>query len=70
MMAKYVPTRVPEDVYKELVSKQTKFEDFGKKILGKSVKIPLTKVMRIIIKRPIYIQDDELISFIKRGKRR
>jgi hypothetical protein len=68
-MVKYIATRVPEDVYKKIFAKKIRLERAGEELLGKPVKLPLTKVLRIIVDKQTYITDDEMIRMI-RGKRR
>jgi hypothetical protein len=68
-MVKYIATRVPEDVYKKIFAKKIRLEKAGEELLGKPVKLPLTKVLRIIVDKQTYITDDEMIRMI-RGKRR
>jgi hypothetical protein len=69
-MAKYIATRVPEDVYKKIFAKKIKLEQVGKELLGKEVKLPLTHVLRIIVNKQTFLTDDEMIRAIRWKKKR
>ena len=63
---KYVPMRVPVDVYDEAVKVKGKLEKAGQEILGKPVRIPLTRVLRIKMKTPTTIPDYTLKKILKK----
>jgi len=64
---KYKAVRIPEDVYNDAVSSQRKLNATASTLLGKNVRIPLTRVFRIKMRTPTTIPD-ELLKKIARGK--
>lgn len=66
-VGKYVPVRMPTDVYNEACKVQEKLSESATKLLGRKVRIPLTRVFRIKMKTPTTIPND-LIKKIAKGK--
>lgn len=64
---KYKAVRIPIDVYSDAIKSQKKLNQTASELLGKPVRIPLTKVFRIKMKTPTTIPN-ELIRKIARGK--
>lgn len=64
---KYVPVRIPLDVYKEAVKSQSKMNKTATELLGKPVRIPLTRVFRIKMKTPVTLPN-EIIKRIAKNK--
>ncbi len=64
---KYKAVRIPIDVYNDAVTSQRKLNQTATTLLGKPVRIPLTKVFRIKMRIPTTIPD-ELIKSIAKGK--
>lgn len=68
MVKKYVPVRFPIEAYQNLQRKKEKMEEAVRQITGKQQKIPLTKVLIAISKKPLTIQDDVLLKLIRKKR--
>jgi len=64
---KYVPVRMPLDVYEDAVKSQRKLNKTASELLGKPIRIPLTRVFRIKMKMPTTISN-KIIKKIVRGE--
>ena len=65
MTKKYIIVRMPVDVHDSLKEKQRNMNDMYKKITGKNANLPLTKIMKVSVRQPIYLHDNELINLFK-----
>lgn len=65
---KYKAVRIPKDVYDEAVRVKAKLEATGRQILGRPVRIPLTRVFRIKMSTPTTIPDELIRRIIKKKK--
>jgi len=70
MNKKYVATRISKETHEALKVKQKKMMEMYKRLTGKTRNIPLTKVMNIIAKQPVYIEDVKLVKVVKKKKGR
>lgn len=68
-MVRYVATRVPIDVYNELKRKQINMSEMYFKLTGKKKNVPLTRVLRVVTKTPIYIEDNQLVRIFRRKRK-
>lgn len=62
---KYKIVRMPREAYDDLIRKKIQMENNLKNILGKKKNIPFTRVVRVVAKQPIYLDDFELSKMIK-----
>jgi hypothetical protein len=69
MAKKYTAQRFPLEYKKILENKKAKIEMDIKKITGKNVKIPRTKILGLMINQPLYLYDRDLIGLIKKNRR-
>lgn len=65
----YKPVRFPLDAYKNLVDKQTNMEKVASKLMGKKVTIPFTKIITIMSRNHLIIDDKSLIALVKKKQR-
>jgi hypothetical protein len=70
MAKKYIAVRVSLEAYKSFKIKQKNMNEMYRKITGKKKAIPLTKVINVSSKEPIFINDRELIKIFKNGGRK
>lgn len=62
--------RIDMECYNNFVIKQEKMNKIYKKITGKNKKIPLTRIIKISSKQPIYLDDNELMKIhSKKGRK-
>lgn len=64
----YKPIRFPLEAYKNLVDKQVKMEEIASKLIGKKINIPLTRIIMIMSRNPLVIDDKSLIALVKKKK--
>lgn len=57
---KYKNIRLSKEAYIKLKQKKEKMEVELKKMTNKNIRIPMTKVMKFIIDKPVFIGDTEL----------
>lgn len=62
----YKPMRVPIEAYKDLKKKKIKMEEVIKKTTGKSRRIPLTNIIRVVSKAPLILEDQDVFRLTKR----
>lgn len=65
----YKPIRFPTEAYNNLVKKQLRMEKTASEILGKPVKIPFTRIITIMSRNHLVIDDKSLIALVKKKKR-
>lgn len=71
MTKKYIQVRVPKEAYDNLRIKQDRMQRTASEITGKSIKIPITKVLNTILARPFNLEDETLVKMSRRrGKRK
>ena len=68
MSIKYKPMRIPNVAYDNFLIKKRKMEYKIKDILGKDVRIPLTKVLIAISQNSVTIPDQDLLKLINKRK--
>jgi len=68
MSKHYQPVRFPIEAYNNLLRKQTKMNEDASKLLGKQVKIPFTKIITIMSRNPLFLDERSLIALIKKRK--
>jgi len=64
----YKPIRFPLEAYRNLVDKQTRMEKMASELIGKPVKIPFTKIITIMSRNHLIIDDKSLIALVKRKR--
>lgn len=69
MSENYKPIRFPIEAYNNLVKKQMSMEKIASELMGKPVKIPFTKIITIMSRNHLIIDDKSLIALVKRKKR-
>jgi hypothetical protein len=62
-----VTIKIPRDAFMKLRMKKVSMEQRFKQVYGKQKNLPMTKLIRFISLKPIYIGDDEL-KYLFRGK--
>lgn len=70
MVKKYKMVRVPVEAICGFENKRKKMERTVKSYTGKTVKIPLTKVMIAVANSPVEIHEQKVIRIAKKGVRR
>lgn len=70
MKQKYRATRVPVEAYKNLKMKQENMNKVYFKMTGKKRNLPITKVIAIVAKEPVYLDDTKLVKFFGRKRLR
>ena len=69
MVKKYIAVRMPIEAYKKIVIKKVKLEKVGTRLIGKPVKIPLTRVFKVMADNPIKLPDEIVRDLFKRRKK-
>lgn len=67
---KYKKVNMPIIAYNNLKIKQERMSNNIFKITGKRKVIPLTKVMIVVSKEPVWLDDKEIVSLVKKNGRR
>ena len=65
MSRTYKPIRVPLEDYNNLVKKQINMEKVASEIMGKKIKIPFTKIITIMSRNNLVIDDKSLIAYFE-----
>ncbi len=65
---KYKPVRFPLDAYNNFLEKQRKMEQTAQQLLGREIRIPMTKIIRMASKTPITLPDEMLVRMSRRKK--
>ena len=65
MTKRYKVVRIPEDAFKELKSKQDKMNKVLSDMTAKPQNVPLTNIIRVVAKRPIVLEDKELVKMVR-----
>ena len=68
MSKNYKPIRFPIEAYNNLLDKQKKMSEEASRLLGKQIKIPFTKIITIMSRNPLFLDDKSLIALIKKRK--
>ena len=69
MSKTYKPIRFPLEAYNNLLKKQINMEKVASEIMGKQIKIPFTKIITIMSRNNLVIDDKSLIALVKKKKR-
>jgi hypothetical protein len=71
MVSKYKKYAMPFEAWKNFKDKQIKMQETFKNVTGKERRIPLTQIIIASSKKPLWFDNDEVISFgkHKRGRK-
>lgn len=68
MVKKYIIYRVPIEADKGFREKQQKIERRIKAWTGKDVKVPMTKILKVVALNPSEIDEEQVIKLVKKRK--
>jgi len=69
-MGKYKVIRIPIEANEALKLKQKSMSDVYMRLTGKQGKLPITKIVTIVSKSPIFMDDVELVNVFRKNKKR
>ena len=70
MIKRYARPKIPFETWKLLKVKQQKMSKIYEKLTGVKKEIPLTKVIGIVAREPLYLDDTQLINFVGKKRRK
>lgn len=65
MTKKYTSMRIDKDTFNLLEERQKRITDKATQLIGKPVRITKIKVIRLSLKNPIYLMDNEIKKIVK-----
>jgi hypothetical protein len=68
-MSKYKVIRIPVEANEALKEKQSRMSEIYKRLTGKNKRLPITKIVTIVSKAPVFMDDTQLIQLFRKGKR-
>lgn len=69
MSKSYKIIRIPIEANDALKAKQIAMSDVYKRLTGKIGKLPITQIVTIVSKQPVFMDDQELVSIFRKGRK-